>query len=409
MCSLATVGLALLVNAFAPEPDATNSVIVRGQVVNDQGAPVADVTVVAVKKTWPNDQYQQRMLKTTTDNRGNFQFNEFAPIGKQYAFLVTIISDQWLMTSEYRLVKDGSQHEPVILRTEKSKPVTIRFLDESGKPIPGIRALPGNRVTKDGKEYFSYAQQVLNSGIAAGKDGEVQFGSWKPQERGSIIYHLNNEILSADFSVPENRSVSVTVQTSALKPPGAPIHVEGRVADAAGKPVANIQVLAIQKTWPQKRYRQNALSTTTDAQGRFRFEKFASANAQYAFLLTLAPDGYAMTSKYELVKDGSQRDLITLKLEPTDPVVLVLKDASGKPLMGIDVSPAQRTVNESTAYLNYSMHAKNTAKKTDANGEVSFSAWKVGESGSVFYLRNEKLDEVQFEVDKNRRVTITLP
>jgi serine/threonine protein kinase/uncharacterized GH25 family protein len=410
ICSIAIIGLAILMNGLAPETDAAKSIKVHGQVVNDQGAPIAGVTVLAVQKTWPNNRYQQQMLKTTTDNQGRFQFEQFAVPGKQYAFLLTVVSDRWLMTSEYRVVKDGAQQDPVVLRTAQSQPVTIQFVYAAGKPISKVRALPSGRVTKDGKEYLSYPQQVMDAGVTANKDGEVPFGSWLPGERGAIVYLVDDQIATSEFTVADNRSVSVTVAMSAPKPPpGPPIHVEGRVVDAAGKPVGDVHVWAIQKTWPQNRYRQDALSTKTDAQGRFRFDKFATARSQYAFLVTVIADGYAMTSEYQVVKDGSQKDPITLKLEPSEPVIIEVQDAAGKSIEGIEVSPAERKIDESKHFLNYSMHMKDTAKKTDARGEVSFTAWRPGESGTVFYRWQEKVGELQFKVGDSRRVTIMLP
>lgn len=409
ICSIGIIGLAILMSGQTQESDAAKSVVVRGRVVNEKGTPITGVTILAVQKTWPNDRYQQQMLKTTTDSKGQFQFEKFGVTGQQYAFLLTVISDQWLMTSEYRVVKDGAQQEPVELRTDKSQSVTIRFVDASGKPISNVRALPSRRITKDGAEYLSYEQQVRDAGIPADKNGEVQFGSWKPGEKGAIVYLVNDQIASSEFAIADNRSVSVTVPTSTPKPPSGTIHVEGRVVDGAGKPVGNINVWAIRKTWPQNRYRQDARSTRTDAHGRFRFEEFATVGSQYAFLLTVMADGYALTSEYQLVRDGSQKQPITFKLEPSEPVIIVVKDAAGNPLEGVDVSPAERKLDESTSFLSFSMHMKDTAKKTDARGEVSFSAWRPGESGTIFYRRQDKAGELRFQVGDNRRAAITLP
>jgi uncharacterized GH25 family protein len=410
LCSIAIIGLTILMYGQAPQSDAAKSIVVRGQVMNDQGAPLAGVTVLAVQKTWPNDRYQQQMLKTTTDNEGQFQFAEFAVPDKQYAFLLTAISDQWLMTSEYRLVKDGAQQDPVVLRTERSQPITIRFVDAGGRPIPKVRALPTRRFTKDGTEFVSYPQQVRDSGVPADNNGEVRFGSWQPGEKGAIVYLLDDQIATSEFSVADSRLVLVTVPMSPPKmPSGPPIHVEGQVVDAAGKPVGNIHVWAVQKTWPQNRYRQTARSTRTDAQGKFRFDEFATAGSQYAFLLTVVADGYAMTSEYQLVRDGSQKAPVTLKLEPSEAVILVVKDAAGNLLEGVEVSPAERKLDESKFFLSYSMHMKGTAKQTDARGEVSFTTWRPGESGTVFYRRQDKVGELRFEVGDSRRVTITLP
>jgi hypothetical protein len=106
--------------------------------------------------------------------------------------------------------------------------------------------------------------------------------------------------------VSEDRVVSLTVAPATPKPePGPPVHVAGRVVDTTGSPIAAITVLAIQKTWPNNRYRQDALTATTNADVKFRFEKFATGGSQYAFLLTVIVDGFAMTSEYRIVENGS--------------------------------------------------------------------------------------------------------
>jgi serine/threonine protein kinase len=406
VCILTIIGLL----AFQPGVPAADSVDVRGQVVNEAGKPVPDVTVAVVRKTWPNNRYRQEMLKTTTDKDGRFAIEKFAEAGKQYAFLVTVISDKHLMTSEYRLVRDGAQQDRIVLPTEKSQPVTIRFQDSSGKPVANVRALPFGRMTKNGTEYLSYAQQVYNAGVEVDENGKVPFGSWKPGEQGSLVYLVNNQIETAEFSVPEDRTVTVEVSPSPSKPAsGQPIYVAGQVVGPDGKPLAKLKVLAIQKTWPNNRYRQDALSATTDAQGKFRFDKFATSGNQYAFLLTVVADGYAMVSEYQLIRDGSQKPPVTLKVEPAKPVTVVVKEANGRPAEGVEISPAERIVDEQTTYLLYSAHMKDTAKMTSASGEVSFSFWQPGESGSVYFNHKDQRGEIKFKVSDDRRVTITLP
>ena len=69
----------------------------------------------------------------------------------------------------------------------------------------------------------------------------------------------------------------------------------------------------------------------------------------------------------------------------------------------------QRIVNASTSYLNYPMHMKASGKRSDANGEVSFTAWKPGESGSFHYAYQRKYGTLKFKIGKDRRVTVTVP
>ena len=406
-CIIAMIGLMVL-----QPPDAATAAMVdvRGQVVDAAGEPVPGVTIAAVRKTWPNNRYRQETLKSTTDKDGRFAFEKFAEDGKQYAFLLTVISDQHVLISEYRLMRDGARQDLIVLRTEKSQPVAIRFLDEAGKPLAKGRALPKQRITKEGTEYFTYAQQVETAGIEADAKGTVQFGSWKPGEKGAVVYRLDDQIEIEEFTVPENRTVTIEVSRTAPKPAaGPPIHVEGQVVGPDGKPLPKIKVLAIQKTWPNNRYRQEALSAMTDAQGKFRFDKFAAAGSQYAFLLTVAADGYAMVSDYQVVSDGSQKPPVVLKLQPAESVTLVVKDANGRPAAGAEISPSERIVDEQTTFLLYAAHRKDTAKATNAGGDVSMTYWQPGESGSIYFNHQEQRGELKFKVNNDRRVTVTLP
>lgn len=408
--ALIVVAAALVSGLMAPSASvAAESINVQGQVVDGQGSPVAGVAVLAVQKTWPNNQYQQQMLKTTTDKEGRFAFDDFAEPGKQYAFLLSVISDRWLMTSEYRLVRDGKQQEPIKLSTEKAEPVKITFVLQ-GKPVSKVRALPTRRVLAGGGlEYLSYPQQVWDSGVSSDEAGVAPFGSWKPGEKGTVAYLVDDEIEAFEFQVPDNRVVLVPLKAAPQKPAAEPaVDVSGQAVDSAGKPVADVEVLAIRKTWPNNRYRQEALSVKTDGQGKFRFERFAPSGSQYAFLLTIAADGYAMTSEYRLVEDGSQQAPITLRLEKTEPVTLVLKDSGGNLLEGVEASPDERVVDASTTYVNYSMQMR-ASKLSDKKGEVSFSAWKPGESGSIHYRRQQEYGEIKFTVGNDRRAEVVLP
>ena len=90
-------------------------------------------------------------------------------------------------------------------------------------------------------------------------------------------------------------------------------------------------------------------------------------------------------------------------------MTLALKDTRGNPLEGVEVSPAGRTIDKSTAFLSYFMHLKDFSKRSDRKGEVTFTAWKPGESGSIHYRNQQRSGELEFTVAKDRRVTITLP
>ena len=408
IAAVALLGTGLL---HAPAtPAAAKPIQVAGKLVDGKGAPVANVTILAVQKTWPNNQYHQEMRSTTTDKQGRFVFDDFAQPGGQYAYLLTVVSDAWLMTSEYRVVKDGKQLGPITLKTAKADPVTFRLQAADGKPVAEVGVLPAERTAQDGQEYISYPQQIFSAGVPTDEQGDVRFASWKPGERGAIVYLLGDQVQTFKFTVPQNRLVSLTVERPQPKPPaGPPVHVSGKVIDADGKPLADVALLAIRKTWPNNRYRQEALATKTDADGAFRFDDFAEGGRQYAFLLTVLADGYAMTSQYELVRDGTQQEPVTLTLEKAEPVTFLFQDADGQPLEGVFASPGERTIDKATSFLNYSMHGKSTGKQSDAQGQATFTAWKPGESGTFYYRDGQQEGELHFKVGPDRRVAIEVP
>ena len=55
------------------------------------------------------------------------------------------------------------------------------------------------------------------------------------------------------------------------------------------------------------------------------------------------------------------------------------------------------------------MHMKLSSKRTDKNGQVSFTAWKPGDAGAFHSRYQGKYGELMFQVGENRKVTIELP
>jgi hypothetical protein len=90
-------------------------------------------------------------------------------------------------------------------------------------------------------------------------------------------------------------------------------------------------------------------------------------------------------------------------------VVFVFQDGSGTPLQGVEACPSQRDVDKSTSFLNYSMHMKTAGKRSDERGQLTFTAWKPGEVGSIYYRHLGKYGESKFNVGTDPHVTVTIP
>ncbi len=406
---LLVVGL-LFHGPLAQAPADTKSITVAGDVVDENDRPLAGVTVLAIQKTWPNRRYRQQSLKTETDQQGRFQFADFAGVGDRYAYLVAAVPEGSSMVSHYQFVKDGSQQDPVRLKAVRTKPVTISVRDPDGKPVVGLEVLPSSRTTTDNVEHFTYAMQIDDFAKKTNARGEVTFSSWLPGETGVLTVRMHDKVTEHSIKVSAERSVSVTyTPPEKSKPAGPPVSIRGKVVDINGKALANVRVMAVRKTWPGGRFRQDGLETKTDDEGHFAFDEFAPGKRQYAVLLTVIEEGYAMVSDYRVVEDGSAQEPITLRAEPAEPVTFIFRDANGDLIEGLKVCPNERESGRETPYLHYHLHMKSTYKVTDASGEVKFSAWKAGEKGELFYQRDGRAQQLPFQVGNDRRVELTLP
>lgn len=187
-----------------------------------------------------------------------------------------------------------------------------------------------------------------------------------------------------------------------------PVTVSGRVVDPQGNPIADSPVLAIKKTWPGGRYRQQALETTTDSRGRFEFPEFADRGKKYQFLLTAMPENYTMASLYKAVDDGSQQRSIDLKVVPCKPTRFQLKGSDDKPLAGAVVLPTGRISASGQEHMVYAMHLDKVGKKTDADGKVVFSGFLPGETAEISIRYQDQYFEKKVKVHRSQNVVLRL-
>ncbi|MFK8112814.1 MAG: protein kinase [Rubripirellula sp.] len=400
--SFHAVGM-LLANANA------QTVAVRGRVVDQDGKPIAGARVLAVQKTWPGGRYRQGYKETKTDEQGTFRFGKFAVFGSKYAFLLTALPDGHSMTSVYRLVKDGSVQDPVELKVESSRPITVTIKDPNGKPLPDIKVLPHQRTTGTGNVHMTYTLQVVRSGEKTDQNGQLKLSAFQSGDKCKLTLDAGGKVSGHEFQINDDPNVSITMEAPVPeKPAGPPISVKARVIDSNDQPVAGAKVIVVRKTWPNNFYHQDGFEGITDNSGNVSFDEFAPANKQYCFLLTVAHDGYAMISEYQIVEDGSQQKPVVLKLDTADPVEFTLKDSSQMPVKGAVLAPSERTIG-SDEYMNYHLNMKAFNKTTDENGTATFTLWKPGDSGKLYCELGSETEELSFKVDSSKRVQLVLP
>lgn len=182
------------------------------------------------------------------------------------------------------------------------------------------------------------------------------------------------------------------------KPQKDTVDLAGTITDRKGKPLADVHVLVILKTWPNNRYRQEDFAAKTDSKGKFRLAGLVPKSGQRAIQLAAVKDGYALKSLYELRKAGETLASDSLKLELDDavPLTLTVRDAQGKPVAKAQVIPFNRTAGDEEHGV-YFQAAKPIAAVTDEKGQVPVSVFRRGDKAEVYIALPGK-DWEQFPV-----------
>lgn len=160
----------------------------------------------------------------------------------------------------------------------------------------------------------------------------------------------------------------------------------GTITDSQGKPLTDVHVLVILKTWPNDRYRQQDFAAKTDRQGRFRFAKLAPVAGQRAIHLAAVKDGYALTALYELRKAGEELESDALKLQLDDAVPLKLKvrDGQGRPAAKARVIPFSRQATGGEQQSVYFQAAKPIEVVADDEGVVPVGVFRRGDKAEIY-------------------------
>lgn len=160
----------------------------------------------------------------------------------------------------------------------------------------------------------------------------------------------------------------------------------GTITDAEGKPLADVHVLVILKTWPNNRYRQEDFATKTDGKGKFRMAGLVPKSGQRAIQLAAVKDGYALTSLYELRKPGEKlaSDSLKLKLDEAVPLTLTVRDAQGNPAAKAKVIPFSRRTARGEEYGVYFQAAKPIELEADDKGQLRVGVFRRGDMAEVY-------------------------
>lgn len=326
-------------------------VIVRGRVTAPAGKPIKDALVI-----YGDDPYGSWLpCKFPTDAEGRYRLPALPP-GEMN---VTVVAPRWAPQLRKMNLQPGLP--PQDFRLAAGKPIRLRIVDSAGKPVPNayVSLLGWKGIKSLYSDHNPNHPKVPDTKIPrrANEDGIWQWDS-APDDAVKLQIDLQgfaSQELEISGGAAERKVVLKSNHRST-----------GRVTDAAtGKPIPSFSVIPLnvfRKDWNPadrgsavvgKNGRLDYLADRTDIPLRLRVEAM----------------GYRSQDGPEFrVGDDSSRTQ-DFRLQPSEPITGVVRDAAGKPAAKAEVLLATPTDD---VYLLAEGQRDNHKTTTNAEGRFAF-------------------------------------
>lgn len=160
----------------------------------------------------------------------------------------------------------------------------------------------------------------------------------------------------------------------------------GGVFDEQSRPIENVHVLAVVKTWPQQAFRQQAYAAVTRSDGSFEITDVYPIEEKYEVQISVVGEGRLLQSKYINLRDGVL-DPVRFTLHETNPLTVRIALSDGRPLKGVEVFPFERRDAEGDSHSVYFCSAGPIVRTSDARGEVQLPYFSAGDTASLYVRR----------------------
>lgn len=282
-------------------------VVLRGQVLDPDGEPVVGATV-----TLGENRYSSSEEKTTTDEQGQYKFTQVKPSSVN----VTVLSSEWAPATEKVLAKPDMP--PVDFQLPAGQAVTLRFVDQDGEPIKGVKVTP---------DEWLNLEILPRSNVTSDADGLWRWEQAPPEKIHYRLYKEGYMSTSAVDVVPRDEPYDVTI------PPELTFF--GTVTDAAtGEPLDEFLVVEgiyWRETDDDVVWQQHRKETGTDGKYRVAYD-----SGYAGFKIKIEADGYRpQTSRLVAVDEGEVN--IDFALETGAGPSGLVKLPAGQPAAGVDV------------------------------------------------------------------------
>ena len=324
--------------------------MVRGQVTDPLGKPIRDAIVIVGRRPY----FSSVPVKFATDADGRFRLPALPPQKESF----TVMAPGW--APQMRDVDLKLDMPAQDFRMQPGKPIRLRFVDTSGKPIPGVSVSLVSWNESQAIESMNNPNhpKMPDTGIPKASD-ENGIWEWKSAPSGELKLHAyRSEFGIADVEMAGGASE----QTVLLRPEHRLI---GRVTDAVtGKPIPEFTVVPVnlyRKDWSGAE-RGHSIKGN---QGRLDFKV---DHFDYARRLRIEAPGYRSQVGPEFRAGDESSRTQDFRLEPSLPMTGLVVDANGNP-----VDHATVCIATPTEIIELDSDLQNRTVTTDAAGRFSFS------------------------------------
>jgi beta-lactamase regulating signal transducer with metallopeptidase domain/protocatechuate 3,4-dioxygenase beta subunit len=325
-------------------------VIVRGRVTDPAGEPVAGALVVD-----DNDPYfASTPSEFPTDGNGQFQLPALAPGERN----LTVVAAGW--APQLRRVNVQPGLPPQDFHLEPGKPIRLRVVDGSGKPVAGAFVrLEGWKGIKSLHNHDH--PNVHDTKVPRQADGDGLWEwTWAPDDPVKLLVYSKG-FTNSKLEVGPGQSPRTVVLRAEHR-------ITGRVTDAStGKPIPAFTVIPVDVFRKDFRYaeRQNAVPGKN---GRLDF--LAQRN-DIAVRLRVEAEGYRTHDGPEFRMGDDTSRTQDFQLVPAQPLNGKVIDAAGQAAAEAAVLLATATQQASLSWELDNQHSRNLRTATDASGRFA--------------------------------------
>jgi Carboxypeptidase regulatory-like domain len=332
-----------------------------GEVVDDQGNPVADAQVVFYSPPTVYGNGEPVEAQTRSDSAGNFSLKA-PPLKRIFVNGVNFLAHR----PGLAITAHPFARRPYHLVLEKPLPRTVLVEGPDGKPIAGARIMP-RLLSIFGKAPADVPASLAEPlAVSTGPGGKATLNYLAARDRMLAVRVSADAIGTQDvLLVQQSRGGSEpSVITIKLKPT---THVAGRVVDHDGQPVVDHDV----EVWSRGGDGRLLPNTVEFKKGSLRTRSDGSFQT---------PDNLMVGSTYRVAireegKDSIFSDWTTMTDKPSDLPLFVLRplcairgqvvDRQGKPMAGVEVFQSGDGPEPTSA-------------RTDAGGRFSLGGFRQG-------------------------------